>query len=79
MIDCKNLATSHSHVSKELTLFLALQLADKYRVTTPVNWKQGEDVIVHASVTQDEANQLFPEHTVHLVSISQSGRRVAHS
>jgi C-terminal domain of 1-Cys peroxiredoxin len=60
-------------------LFSALQLADKYRVTTPVNWKQGEDVIVHASVTQDEAKQLFPEHTVHLVSLAQSERRVCRS
>lgn len=45
----------------------ALQIGDKYRVTTPVNWKKGEDVIVHPSVTTEEAKTLFPEHTVHKV------------
>ena len=45
----------------------ALQIGDKYRVTTPVNWKKGDDVIVHPSVTTEEAKTLFPEHTVHKV------------
>ncbi|PSR73542.1 hypothetical protein PHLCEN_2v10461 [Hermanssonia centrifuga] len=43
----------------------SLQIGDKYRVTTPVNWKKGEDVIVHPSVSNEEAKTLFPEHTVH--------------
>ncbi|EGN94581.1 hypothetical protein SERLA73DRAFT_144413 [Serpula lacrymans var. lacrymans S7.3] len=43
----------------------SLQLGDKYKVTTPVNWKQGEDVIVHPSVSNDEAKVLFPEVTFH--------------
>ncbi|KAG2135925.1 thioredoxin-like protein [Suillus bovinus] len=43
----------------------ALQLGDKHRITTPVNWKNGEDVIVHPSVTNDEAKVLFPEVTFH--------------
>ncbi|KAH8106047.1 cysteine peroxiredoxin [Cristinia sonorae] len=43
----------------------SLQIGDKYRVTTPVNWKKGEDVIVHPTVTTEEAKTLFPEHTVH--------------
>lgn len=46
---------------------LALQIGDKYRVTTPVNWKKGEDVIVHPSVSNDEAKTLFPEFTIHKV------------
>jgi hypothetical protein len=46
---------------------LALQLGDKHRVTTPVNWKKGEDVIVHPTVSNVEAKTLFPEHTVHKV------------
>ena len=45
---------------------LALQIGDKNRITTPVNWKKGDDVIVHPSVSNDEAKDLFPEHTVHL-------------
>lgn len=48
-------------------MFLALQIGDKYRITTPVNWRKGEDVIVHPSVTTEEAKVLFPEHTVHKV------------
>jgi len=44
----------------------SLQLGDKHRITTPVNWKKGDDVIVHPSVSKDEANTLFPEHTVQL-------------
>ncbi|KAF8221724.1 cysteine peroxiredoxin [Tricholoma matsutake] len=43
----------------------SLQIGDKHRITTPVNWKKGEDVIVHPSVTNEEAKTLFPGHTVH--------------
>ncbi|KAK1220798.1 peroxiredoxin 1, partial [Marasmius sp. AFHP31] len=43
----------------------AIQLGDKHRIATPVNWKPGEDVIVHASVSNEEAKTLFPEHTAH--------------
>ncbi|KAH9921484.1 cysteine peroxiredoxin [Epithele typhae] len=43
----------------------SLQTGDKYRVTTPVNWKVGDDVIVHPSVSNEEAKTLFPEFTIH--------------
>lgn len=43
----------------------SLQLGDKYRITTPVNWNKGDDVIVHPSVSNDEAKTLFPEFTIH--------------
>ena len=46
----------------------ALQIGDKYRVTTPVNWKKGDDVIVHPTVSNEEAKTLFPDFTVHKVS-----------
>ncbi|KAJ6529685.1 peroxidase [Mycena capillaripes] len=39
---------------------------EKHRVATPVNWKQGEDVIIHASLNAEEAKTQFPDHTVHL-------------
>ena len=38
----------------------SLQLTAHYRVATPVNWKQGEDVIIAGSVTNDEARLLYP-------------------
>lgn len=47
----------------------SLQLGDKYRITTPVNWKKGDDVIVHPSVSNDEAKSLFPNFTIHKVGL----------
>ncbi|KAJ2956411.1 hypothetical protein NQZ79_g7724 [Umbelopsis isabellina] len=39
----------------------SLQLGDKHRITTPGNWKKGDDVIVHPSVSTDEAQKIFPK------------------
>ncbi len=38
----------------------SLQLTDAHRVATPVNWKQGEDVIIVPAVSDDEARAKFP-------------------
>jgi len=38
----------------------SLQLGDKHRITTPANWKKGDEVIVHPGVTNEEAEKLFP-------------------
>jgi thioredoxin-dependent peroxiredoxin len=38
----------------------SLQLTAKHSVSTPVNWKPGEDVIISGSVTDDQAKQKFP-------------------
>jgi len=54
-----------------LTVPTALQIGDKHRVTTPVNWKKGEDVIVHPGVTNQEAKTLFPQFSQHLVGFIQ--------
>jgi hypothetical protein len=32
----------------------------KHRVATPADWKQGEDVIIAGSVTDDEAKTIYP-------------------
>ena len=37
----------------------SIQLTAKHKVATPANWKQGEDVIVTAAVSDDEANEKF--------------------
>jgi alkyl hydroperoxide reductase subunit AhpC len=39
----------------------SLQLTAKHKVSTPVNWKQGESVIISGSVSNDEAKELFGE------------------
>lgn len=39
----------------------SLQLTDKYSVATPVNWKDGEDVVVAPSIPTEEAKQKFPK------------------
>lgn len=39
----------------------SMQLTDKHKVATPVNWKNGEDVIITPAVSNDEAKTLFPE------------------
>ena len=39
----------------------SLQLTAKHRVSTPVNWKPGEDVIISGAVSDDEARGIYPE------------------
>jgi hypothetical protein len=39
----------------------SIQLTARHKVATPVNWKQGEDVIILTSVSDDEAKQKYPE------------------
>jgi len=43
-----------------LRIIDSLQLGDKNRITTPVNWKKGDKVIIHPSVKNEEAEKLFP-------------------
>jgi alkyl hydroperoxide reductase subunit AhpC len=41
----------------------SLQLTAKHKVATPVNWKQGEDVIITSAVSDEEADKTFPGYT----------------
>ncbi len=43
-----------------LRMLDSLQLSARHKVATPVNWKQGEDVIIVTSVSDDEARKLYP-------------------
>jgi len=38
----------------------SMQLTAKHKVATPVNWKQGDDVIILPAVSDDEAKQKYP-------------------
>ena len=42
-----------------LRLIDSLQLTDQFKVATPVNWRDGEDVIIVPSLSDEEADQLF--------------------
>ncbi len=39
----------------------SMQLTAKHKVATPVNWKQGEDVIILPSVSDDDAKKTYPQ------------------
>jgi len=43
-----------------LRLLDSCQLTSKHRVATPVNWKQGQDVIIVPAVSDAEAKQSYP-------------------
>jgi alkyl hydroperoxide reductase subunit AhpC len=39
----------------------SLQLTSKHKVSTPVNWNNGDDVIIATSVSDDEAKKQYPQ------------------
>jgi alkyl hydroperoxide reductase subunit AhpC len=51
--------TTGRNFDEVLRVIDSLQLTAKHRVATPVNWRQGEDVIIAGSVTNDEAREIF--------------------
>jgi alkyl hydroperoxide reductase subunit AhpC len=53
--------TTGRNFDEVLRVIDSLQLTAKHRVATPVNWKQGEDVIIAGSVSNDEAEKLYPD------------------
>jgi alkyl hydroperoxide reductase subunit AhpC len=53
--------TTGRNFDEVLRVLDSMQLTAKHRVATPVNWKQGEDVIIAGSVTDDDAKKLFPD------------------
>jgi thioredoxin-dependent peroxiredoxin len=52
--------TTGRNFDEVLRVIDSLQLTAKHRVATPVNWKQGEDVIIAGSVSNDEAKKIYP-------------------
>src|SRR5512138_161395 len=53
--------TTGRNFDEVLRVIDSLQLTAKHKVATPVNWKQGEDVIISGSVSDDEARQTYPD------------------
>jgi alkyl hydroperoxide reductase subunit AhpC len=52
--------TSGRNFDEILRVIDSIQLTAKHKVATPVNWKEGEDVIIAGSVSDDDAKGLFP-------------------
>src|SRR5438045_9357752 len=52
--------TTGRNFDEVLRLLDSLQLTARHKVATPVNWKQGEDVILAGSVSDEEAKKLYP-------------------
>ncbi len=53
--------TTGRNFDEVLRVIDSLQLTAKHKVSTPVNWKKGEDVIIAGSVSDAEAKEIFGE------------------
>jgi alkyl hydroperoxide reductase subunit AhpC len=53
--------TTGRNFDEVLRVIDSLQMTAKHRVATPANWKQGEDVIIAGSVSDDEAKKIWPQ------------------
>ena len=53
--------TTGRNFDEVLRVIDSLQLTAKHKVATPVNWKQGEDVIIAGSVSDDQAKETYPD------------------
>ncbi len=53
--------TTGRNFDEILRVLDSMQLTSKHKVATPVNWKDGDDVIIVPSVADDEAKEMFPD------------------
>ncbi|TNV75710.1 hypothetical protein FGO68_gene762 [Halteria grandinella] len=54
-------ASTGRNFSEILRVIDSLQLTDKFKVATPSDWRQGEDVIIEPAVSDQEAKQMYPK------------------
>ncbi|MBS2015442.1 MAG: peroxiredoxin [Deltaproteobacteria bacterium] len=53
--------TTGRNFDEVLRVIDSMQLTAKHKVATPVNWKNGEDVIIAGSVSDDDAKKIYPD------------------
>ncbi len=53
--------TTGRNFDEVLRVIDSMQLTAKHRVATPVNWKDGDDVIIAGSVSDEEAKTIYPD------------------
>jgi thioredoxin-dependent peroxiredoxin len=53
--------TTGRNFDEVLRVIDSMQLTAKHRVATPANWKEGDDVIISGSVSDEEAKKIYPE------------------
>jgi thioredoxin-dependent peroxiredoxin len=53
--------TTGRNFDEVLRVIDSLQLTAKYKVATPVNWQQGDKVIIAGSVSNDQAKEIYPD------------------
>ncbi len=53
--------TTGRNFDEVLRVIDSMQLTAKFKVATPVNWKQGEDVIIAGSVSDEDAKKTYPD------------------
>jgi thioredoxin-dependent peroxiredoxin len=53
--------TTGRNFDEILRVIDSMQMTVKHKVATPANWKQGEDVIISGSVSDEDAKTLFPQ------------------
>jgi alkyl hydroperoxide reductase subunit AhpC len=53
--------TTGRNFDEVLRVIDSLQLTAKHKVATPVNWKNGEKVIISGAVSNDEAKEIYPD------------------
>ncbi len=53
--------TTGRNFDEVLRVIDSLQLTAKHKVATPAQWKQGEDVVIAGSVSDDQAREIYPD------------------